>query len=401
MPLKNNNKSYGAIAKSFHWIMALIILGLILVGLYMTELAYSPFKLEVYALHKSFGLLVLWMAGLRILWRLYSKPPQANIPHQKWENFLSKLTHIFLYIAMFGMPLSGWVMSSAGEYPVPFFGISMPDIVPKNMTLASIAHDVHEVLGFVLMAAIGLHVAGAMKHHFIDKDMTLTNMMPSIFTKFGQAVLIIILIIFVAGVFKFLPPKLMSLQAEDAKKTVIVIEQSESKAIDNAWNIVQEQSRINFIGNVYKTDFNASFSNFYGDIIFDPDDLANSKVDIKINLKSVDSQDAERDSEMLGEAWFNVASHPIANFKSIEFQEQSQGKYLVIGNLTLAGKTMPIKFPFTLDIVKGDQGQKAFMNAEFKINRLDYDLGGEEWKSADSVGHNIDVKVILFAEKIF
>ena len=116
-PFPTARNRYGLGAKFFHWSIALLIFGLILVGFYMKGLPYSPDKLQIYGLHKSFGLMVLWLASVRIVWRQFVKPPLALDTHKNWEKILAKITHIFLYIAMIGMPLTGWLMSSAGEYP--------------------------------------------------------------------------------------------------------------------------------------------------------------------------------------------------------------------------------------------------------------------------------------------
>ena len=131
MSLRNTIDTYGTIARFFHWAIALLVIMLIIVGLYMVGLEYSPDKIKLYGWHKSFGLLVLWLAGLRIIWRAISHPPEENLEHQTWEKLCAKVAHALLYIAIIGMPLSGWIMSSAGEYPVPFFGMEMPDLVSK------------------------------------------------------------------------------------------------------------------------------------------------------------------------------------------------------------------------------------------------------------------------------
>lgn len=399
MAFKNTKDTYGVAAKFFHWAIAFIILTLIVVGLYMGDMPYSPQKLEIYALHKSFGLLVLWLAGLRILWRFHTKPPQALETHQKWEKTLAKITHIFLYFTMFAMPLSGWLMSSAGEHPVPFFGLQMPDIASKNEDLAKFGHQFHTIIAYILIAAIGFHSLGAFKHHVIDGDMTLKRMLPIRGYVIWPIILIGVLIIFCLGVIKF------GLLGNEKQKTENVktseMKSLEIKIISNPyqWNIVKEQSQIEFSSSVYKKNFKGSLSDFDGTIIFNPDDLAVSKADIEINLKSLNSGDAERDSQMLGADWFKIADYPLAYFESIEFQQGEEGRYIVVGNLTLAGKTMPVTMPFTLDIVDDTEGDRAYVEGALELDRLDFGLGGERWESADLVGHKVAVAIRLVAEK--
>lgn len=175
---KNTSETYGLIAKMFHWLMALLIIGMLALGLYMEELPPSPDKYAIYGLHKSFGLLVLWLVGARIIWRLSNKQPKPQETHQKWERILAKIVHLLLYIAMIGMPLTGWMMSSFGGHDVAFFGIKMPALSAENKDISKIMNEIHSILAFTLMGIIGLHFVGALKHHFIDKDETLKRMMP-------------------------------------------------------------------------------------------------------------------------------------------------------------------------------------------------------------------------------
>lgn len=399
MTIKNNNISYGTLAKFFHWTIALLIIGLLLVGLYMGNIPNSPFKFQVYMLHKSFGLTVLWLAGLRILWRFYTHPPPVIESQKSWEKLLAKLTHTLLYIAMFGMPLSGWVMSSAGEHPVPYFGLMMPDIVGKNHDLAGLARDAHGLIANILIAAILLHAAGAFKHHIIDRDMTLNRMIPNFLNSIWPLVLMVVVALFGLGVVGI---KTMEKNNENHHVQTIINENAQTDAkkirITNEWKIVQEQSQINFTGDVYNKKFEAHFSDFDGSIIFDPNNLTTSRADIDINLKTVNSADAERDANMMGADWFNVADFPVAEFHAAGFEAAAEGQYVAIGDLTLAGKTMPLTIPFGLDIVENDEGRRAYVEGQFTINRLDYDLGGEKWRATDIVGQNILVNIRLVAE---
>lgn len=402
MQIKNTKESYGLVSKIFHWPMAFIILGLILVGLYMGGLPNSPYKFEIYALHKSFGLLVLWLVGLRILWRLFNKQPEANASHKSWERLLAKLAHFLLYIAMIGMPLSGWLMSSAGEYPVPFFGLQMPDLVGKNPDLGAFMHEVHEVLGSVLIGTIFLHALGALKHHFIDKDSTLVLMMAKPMKHIGPYILIAILGLFGLGILA-----LSIFGEEEGHETITEeisskLEKPSYFSEDNAWKIVKEQSSINFRASVYNKEFTGTFSDFGGKIIFNPDDLKNSHADITINIKTLSSGDAERDSQMFGPEWFDIASFPTAHFRTTAFEKKAEGRYVAIGELTIKNRAMPLILPFQLDIIQGDGdgGARAYMNGSVSLNRLDFGLGEGRWEAADAVGLNVfvDLKIIAISK---
>lgn len=400
MNLKNTKETYGIISKFFHWSTALIIFALIVVGLYMVSLPYSPDKLEIYALHKSFGLLVLWLVGLRIIWKFLTVSPQPHPKHAFWEKFLAKIAHIFLYIAMIGMPLSGWLMSSAGEYPVPFFGIQMPDLVEKNTDLAKLMNQIHAVLAYLLIAAIGLHALGALKHHFIDQDSTLTRMMAKPMAKIGPYVLIIVLGLFAVGVVslgsteKLLPKKEKAQESKKIEKTEVEVKISNPYQ----WQIVKEQSRLNFRASVYGKEFIGIFNSFDGVITFNPDDLSNAKADIIIDMTDIDSGDTERDTQIKTDEWFDVAQYPTAQFRAADFEVKSDNNYVAIGELTIKNRSTPLILPFQLDIVETEGERRAYMNGSVKLNRLDYGLGEDRWEAADSVGPEVAVDIKLVVE---
>lgn len=176
---RNSTEQYGAVARFFHWTVALLILGMLGVGLYMTnvELPMAQ-KFQIYGLHKSFGILVLALASCRFLWKLITAHPIPLPTHRKWEVALAKLVHALLYVAMFVMPLTGWIGSSAKGFSVSVFGNPIPDLVARNDALAKIMWTVHEYAAYTLIVLIALHFAGAMKHHLIDRDPTLWRMVP-------------------------------------------------------------------------------------------------------------------------------------------------------------------------------------------------------------------------------
>lgn len=176
MNFKNNDSRFGIIAISFHWLMALLIIGMLIVGLYMVGLPSEPFKFELYGLHKATGVLVLALAFLRLIWRFINTTPALNIP--KLEALAARLVHWVLYGFMFAMPISGWLMSSAADKPITFFGLfTVPMLIAPNQELTPIFHDAHHWLGYALIAILVLHVLAALKHHFYDKDDILRRML--------------------------------------------------------------------------------------------------------------------------------------------------------------------------------------------------------------------------------
>jgi cytochrome b561 len=181
MQLRNTTERYGVVTKTFHWTIALLIICLICVGIYMTELAdkTNPGIFRLFFLHKSTGIFVLFLATCRILWHIYSHPADFVPSVKLWEKMAARIAHALLYAAMFVMPLSGWLLSSAAGRPVSFFGLfTLPDLVAKDKATQDFFSGIHEIVGWSLIPLIGIHVAGALKHHFFDKDITLRRMLP-------------------------------------------------------------------------------------------------------------------------------------------------------------------------------------------------------------------------------
>lgn len=171
--------AYHPLTKLFHWVTALTVIALIGVGLYMGDLPGGLEKLKLYNLHKSVGVAVLALTALRVLWHLASPPPGPLASLPAWQRMAARGAHLALYAALIGMPLSGWLMSSAAGRPVAPFGLfTLPDLVLQDQELAEFFHETHGIMGTVLMILVGLHVAAALKHHLLDRDATLRRMLP-------------------------------------------------------------------------------------------------------------------------------------------------------------------------------------------------------------------------------
>lgn len=169
--LTNDAHHYGLISKLLHWLIALMILTLIAVGIYMTGLdKEDPTRGQIYSLHKAFGVTVLGLAVLRILWVRLSQPPELPAGLQDWEKTLSKLVKGLMYLLMLAVPLAGYLLSNSAGKPVSYFGLfELPAVVGKNSDWAEVFGEVHEIFAFVLLGLVGLHLAGALKHRFLDK----------------------------------------------------------------------------------------------------------------------------------------------------------------------------------------------------------------------------------------
>ncbi len=161
---------YNGVAIALHWLLALLIVGTFSVGFYMSDLPFSPMRLKLYNWHKWAGVTILALSALRLLWRLTHRPP-ADPPMPRWQRLAAHGAHWALYALFFLVPLAGWAYSSAAGFPVVVFGVlPLPDFVSPDRALAAVLKERHAMLAFALAAVVVLHVAAALKHHFIDRD---------------------------------------------------------------------------------------------------------------------------------------------------------------------------------------------------------------------------------------
>lgn len=170
---------YSVVAKVFHWVSALTIFGLFGLGLWMRELDYyDPWYQPAPDLHKSIGmLLVVWILA-RILWRWKQSTPAPLAHHKPWEVKLAHAVHWLLYLGLFLIFISGYLIATSEGRGVYIFDLfEFPALIPPFDQQEDIAGFIHEWGAYALMAAAALHIAGALKHHFVDKDATLKRML--------------------------------------------------------------------------------------------------------------------------------------------------------------------------------------------------------------------------------
>jgi len=180
MKLQDNPQRYGLVSIANHWLTAALMIGMVILGLYMADLPKGPAKGDLVNIHKSFGILVLMLGILRMVWRSANPLPRAVGVEPPWQRKTARLLHFVLMALILLLPLSGWLMSSAAARPVTFFGqFTLPALLSENKNLADSLRDVHEFLAWTLLALLSVHVGAALKHHFLGHDNTLRRMLGS------------------------------------------------------------------------------------------------------------------------------------------------------------------------------------------------------------------------------
>ena len=174
---------YTTLAITLHWVLALALVGLFVMGNYMSDLPFSPQRLKLYNWHKWAGVTILALSLLRLLWRATHRPPalpariESAMP--AWQLRAYHATHTLMYALFFAVPLMGWAYSSAAGFPIVFLGLwQLPDFVAASPDLADALKPLHKLSAYAMAALVLVHVAAALKHQFFDRDGLMLRMLP-------------------------------------------------------------------------------------------------------------------------------------------------------------------------------------------------------------------------------
>lgn len=167
---------YHGVARTLHWLIGLAIIAEIVIGLGHESWEGATWAMPV---HKATGITILVLSLFRLFWRLANPAPALPATMPSWQVKLAHGLHWLFYFLIIAVPVTGWMMSSAGKYPLNWFGLfdipKLP-IVPKS-TLAGFAHEAHEVMAIAFIPLLVLHIGAALYHHFIVRDAILRRML--------------------------------------------------------------------------------------------------------------------------------------------------------------------------------------------------------------------------------
>ncbi|MEO0451345.1 MAG: cytochrome b/b6 domain-containing protein [Pseudomonadota bacterium] len=399
------SERYTTVAIVLHWLIAVSIVGMLFGGWYMTDLPDgAPGQYALYQFHKSLGITILLLTVARLIWRLMNPPPALPDDMNGLEKAGSHLVHVGFYALMIGLPLTGWLYSSVSiklDVPTVLYGvISWPD-VPfveglKNETGAGAANRAHSLLGFLAVALIVLHIAGAIKHEFGDEEGVIKRMAPGLFgpdnvfakpsrgavTAFGSAFGILVL---VAGA----GPALSVMSGSGAQV-------SAAAAFEPNWQVNVETSSIGFSGIHDGNAFSGSFSNWDAAIQFDPDALQNAEVRVTVSTVSATASQKLYTDSLPSAEWFNTSAFPTASVEILDIESAGAGAYTSTARLTLKDLTVDAPFPFTLKM----DGDQAEMTGQAVFQRTPLDLGQSSDPGADWVSEDITVDVMVEASRL-
>ena len=399
--IANTRQSYGLIAQILHWLTAGFILILLPLGVYMHELPTSTpvevdSKIWLYSLHKTLGILAFATAVLRVLWAMTQVSPRPLNAERRFETLLAGAIHWLLYGSIILMPITGWLHHASLEGFAPIWWPFSQDLsfVPKDPELAKLFGAAHQFTAITLIGSLVLHIAGALKHAVFDKDQTLSRMLPwkrvAISTDLVEASNKSQSRVLAGCVFAILAVVITGSQINFGQTANTNIETTSTSA-QSGWIVDHEKSNLDIEIIQSGQPVKGNFAEWQADIVFDPDALDKARVTVTVNTASLTIGGVTKDA--LSGNFLNVLEFPQAVFTSDQFTEIDEGKYQAVGELSLAGITKPLIMPFDLTI----ENDKAFMQSNVELQRLDYGLGRKGYTTDGLLGFVVKINVLLEA----
>jgi len=382
MQLGNTRTSYGTVTKTFHWAIVLMIVSMFVLGwiastlaewieapdITTTDVTIKLAKL-LFSIHKTMGIAILALAVLRILWAI-SQPKPGLLNGDKWlESRLAETVHWLLYGSLVLVPLSGWVAHAATTGYAPIWwplGQDLP-FVPKDPGMVEITSALHIILQWVLLGAIALHVAGALKHHVIDRDATLRRMLPGKQTALATErqpghVLPIIAALAIWGA---------ALGVGAWAGWLEPVERAEAEdlaEVASDWRVEDGGLNITIIQN--GTEVTGSFADWTAEITYDetPDaDGSHGAVTVTVSIPSLTLGSVT--GQAMGADYFAAEQWPTAVFQA-DLMASGEG-LIADGTLRIRDQSVVVKIPVELTV----EGDIADATGQLTVNRLNFDIG--------------------------
>ncbi|MEM7763411.1 MAG: cytochrome b/b6 domain-containing protein [Pseudomonadota bacterium] len=389
-------QQYGGVARVFHWaVAAAIVLQFVLAKLYefAADGGERIRQIALIANHKSVGMTILMVAVLRLVWRFRQGVPKLPSSMPGWQIKASHLSHWLLYGSLFLLPVTGWLMSSASAYSVSWFGVfTWPDLIAPDTSLKETLKMLHDLFAKILFVVAILHIAAALKHHWVDRDQVLTRMT-------GTASLALFVAVIGVGLFALTPASAPQASTEVAEeKVAAAVTAAQPVSVDpninplKAWVIDYAASEITFTAEQAGAEFTGRWGEWKALMRFDPAALDDSQFSVDIGVHAVDTQDEERDSTLQDSDWFDEANYPTVRFETNAINVSDTG-FEADSVLVIKGERHPVVFQFDV----AEQDGRKILTGQARLDRLALNVGTGDWTDTEWVGQFVDVAVTVTA----
>lgn len=399
--------SLGAIV--LHWLIAAALVFQVV----FAESLEGPRGPDLFArfqLHKSVGITILLLSVARLAWRFIAPRP-APVPGPKWAMTLSGLVHFGFYFFMIAAPVTGWIMVSTSKIKVEtlLFGTIPWPHLPVPASWGEPAEFLHHFMPNVAIALLVLHVVGALRHQYLLGTPILARMLPGGKGKaFGALVTAAAIMLGGVVLGKVIDPKgaaapakaaaapVESVAAPAAQPAPVAAEDKpaaedeaadkEADAAPRNW-VVGKGGTLGFSARWNGEPVDGRFARWTASILFSPDVLYASKIDVSIDLGSVDTGDGQRDGTLTGSDFFDTDKFARATYRASKFKALGGNRYRADGTLTLRGVSKSVPLNFTLDI----NGDKARARGSATIDRTSFGVGQGDYASTAEIAGPVAV----------
>ena len=410
MQAGNTSRGYGWVSRLLHWLIAALLLAALGYGIYSNSLPYETQAemqriFATFSIHKTLGILVLFMAAFRLIWLLFQGKPRPLHPERRLESFAAEAVHWGLWIGMVLMPLSGWLLhaSAPGGYSRILwpFGQRIPG-VPESLALSEQFASFHK-LGWLLLALLILfHIAGALKHAVIDRDATIARMAgshaqlpePPMDNRPGQAAIAAVcgLLIWVAVIGTALTLDSGEGSDEVQQPALSQPDDGGSATLRSEHGWLVESGTLKISVSQAGSPVTGQFASWQAMIDYDPDS-GEGEIEVIIDIASL-TLGGVGDSAK-GPEFLNAVEFPQASFTAqITPPDIEGGPHLAHGDLTIAGQIVTTTLPFMLEI----DGAQAHAVGEMSVDRRDFGIG-KSYTDESTVGFSVGIGFDLTARR--
>jgi cytochrome b561/polyisoprenoid-binding protein YceI len=393
----NTASTYGWVERAFHWSIALLIPTVIALGVvayrwpYDTDAALAT-KAALFSAHKTVGLAIFFVALGRIAWALSQPRPAPLHPARRLETFAASTVHWLLYGSLVLVPLLGWAHHATAEGFAPIwwpFGQSLP-FLPKDPALSAQLATLHMTFERVLVLALLLHVAGTLKHVFVDRDPTFARMWrgadpgPLPEGKSHALPLLAALVVWAAALGAGL--------AIGPRQAVAVQVPAEAASVSGPSTWTVEQGTLAITVTQLGSPVTGQFGDWQAAIDFDETPRADGTlgtVEVGVAIGSLTLGSVSQ--QATGAEFLAAGAFPQAVFEAVILPEGDA--YVADGTLSLRGVEIPLRLPFTLAL----DGDRAEMTGQVQLDRRDFGMGVENYPDESSVGFAVALDVALTA----
>lgn len=394
MSARNTATRYGAVTKTLHWATALGIFAAVALGIVaerwpMADDAARATKIALFSAHKTLGVTLLALAVIRIAWAVTQPKPAPLHPERRAETLAASTVHWLLYGSLIAVPVTGWLhhATAPGFAPILWpFGQGLPGLAASE-ALTEIFSALHLVLNWVLGLSIAAHVAGALKHALVDRDATLSRMLPG-HTEAGSpgrhpgfalpvaAALSIWAAAFGIGA----GTGLFSADARGAP--------AELETVDSDWQVTEGTLAIDV--QQMGSEVSGQFADWTADIAFEERDAPGRRGAVRVEIATGSLTLGSVTKQATGPDFLASEAHPVAVFEA-EIVTAADG-YEAQGTLTLAGESVPVTLPFQLRI----EGDAATMQGGLTLDRRAFGIGAG-MTDPEQLGFSVEVTISLDA----